>query len=190
MIARLQGILIEKNPPQIIIDCHGVGYEVDVPMSTFYNLPEIGEEVVLLTDMIVREDAHLLFGFLTRNEKSLFRLLLKVSGIGPRTALSMLSSMSAAELSNAIATEQTAMLTKVPGIGKKTAERLVLELKDKVAATCVSEPVVGTKSEILQALLALGFNEREAKGALKELAADIDVSEGIRLALKHLSRKN
>ena len=114
MIARLHGKLIEKNPPQIVIDCQGVGYEVDVPMSTFYNLPEIGEDLIILTEMIVREDASLLFGFLTKNEKILFRQLLKVNGIGPRTALSMLSSMNAVELSNAIATEQVALLTKVP----------------------------------------------------------------------------
>lgn len=189
MIARLHGKLIEKNPPQIVIDCQGVGYEVDVPMSTFYNLPEIGEDLIILTEMIVREDASLLFGFLTKNEKNLFRQLLKVNGIGPRTALSMLSSMNAVELSNAIATEQVALLTKVPGIGKKTAERLVLELKDKVSATSIEESIIGTKKEILQALISLGFNEREARSSLKNLSDGIEVSEGIRLALQHLSKK-
>jgi len=188
MIARLQGKLLEKNPPQIIVDCHGVGYEVDVPMSTFYNLPDVGAEVVLHIQHIVREDAQLLYGFLTKNEKSLFCQVLKVSGIGPRTALSMLSSMSPAELSSAICNEETALLTKVPGIGKKTAERIILELKDKVVPMGATETISDNKAEMIAALVVLGFSEREASMAVKGLDADIDVSEGIRIALKSLSK--
>jgi Holliday junction DNA helicase RuvA len=190
MIGRLSGKLIEKNPPRVLVDCAGVGYEVDVPMSTYYHLPEAGEDVVLLITMIIREDAHLLYGFKTKSEKQLFDLLLKVSGIGPRTALAMLSSMSPVEISDAIAAGQTDFLIRIPGIGKKTAERLVLELKDKVSFIASgTESLTTNKSEILQALTVLGFSDREAKAALKELPPDIEVSDGIRLALKQLSRK-
>lgn len=189
MIARLQGKLLEKNPPQIIVDCQGVGYEVDVPMSTFYNLPEVGSEVVLHIQHIVREDAQLLYGFLTKNEKALFCQVLKVSGIGPRTALSMLSSMSPGELSSVISNEKIDLLTKVPGIGKKTAERIVLELKDKVVPMGATETISRNKAEIIEALEALGFSTREAGLAMKEFDEDIDVQEGLRAALKKLYKK-
>ena len=158
-----------------------------VPMSTFYNLPDIGEEVFLSTVMIVREDAQLLYGFLTAQEKELFKLLMKVSGIGPRISLAVLSSMSAEDI--AIANGEVGLLTKIPGIGKKTAERMVLELKDKVLVTAVSSPVSNVQSEIIQALTALGFSDREARLAAKQVPADVDASEGIRLCLRQLAQK-
>lgn len=189
MIARIQGKLIETNPPHIIVDVHGVGYEIDVPMSTFYNLPNVGQEVTLLTHFVVREDAQLLFGFLTVEEREAFRLLLKVSGIGARTALSILSGLSVNDLANAVALQDSALLTKVPGIGKKTAERLLLELKDKltgVLSTCATTAIASSSSDILNALLGLGYSEREARVVVKKLPSDISVSDGIRLALQQM----
>src|SRR4249920_1968379 len=132
MIGRLVGTLAEKSPPQLLIDAGGVGYEVDVPMSTFYNLPGLGEKVTLLTHFVVREDAQILFGFLTHDERSAFRLLVRISGVGPRTALAILSGLSVNELAQAVSLQDGARLVKVPGIGKKTAERLLLELKGKL----------------------------------------------------------
>jgi len=191
MIGRLTGILAEKSPPQVLIDVNGVGYEVDVPMSSFYNLPALGERTTLLTHFIVREDAQQLFGFLTATERATFRQLIRISGIGPRMALSLLSGLSVAELTQAVAQQQAARLVKVPGIGKKTAERLLLELKGKLApdlggpgATVVSD----AQADIVQALIALGYGERDAAAALKLLPADVGVSEGIKLALKALSK--
>ena len=189
MIASIRGKLLEKNPPQVIVECSGLGYEVDVPMSTFYNLPDIGEEVFLQTVMIIREDAELLYGFLTKNEKEVFKLLMKVSGIGPRISLAVLSSMSAEDAGNAIANGEVGLLTKIPGIGKKTAERMVLELKDKVVMTATSSPVSNVQSEVIQALVALGFSEREARLAAKQIPAEIEASEGIRLCLRQLAQK-
>nr|WP_202074607.1 Holliday junction branch migration protein RuvA [Parasutterella muris] len=189
VIASVRGKILQKNPPQIVVECGGIGYEIDVPMSTFYNLPDIGEEVFLSTVMIVREDAQLLYGFLTAQEKELFKLLMKVSGIGPRISLAVLSSMSAEDIGNAIANGEVGLLTKIPGIGKKTAERMVLELKDKVLVTAVSSPVSNVQSEIIQALTALGFSDREARLAAKQVPADVDASEGIRLCLRQLAQK-
>ena len=191
MIGRLCGTLSEKAPPLVLVDVHGVGYEVDVPMSTFYNLPAIGEQVVLLIHFVVREDAQMLFGCLTAPERSTFRELVKISGVGPRTALSILSGLSVAELAQAVSRQDGARLVKVPGIGKKTAERLLLELKDKLGAdlgAISSTALTDTQGDITQALHALGYNEREAQAALKALPADVDVSAGIRLALKALNR--
>jgi Holliday junction DNA helicase RuvA len=190
MIGRLTGTLAEKSPPQLLIDCNGVGYEVDVPMSTFFNLPGIGDRLTLLTHLVVREDAHLLYGFLTAAERATFRELLKISGIGPRTALAVLSGMSVAELAQAVAQQQAARLQKVPGIGKKTAERLLLELKGKLAPD-LSAPAAaadGAQTDIVQALVALGYSEREATAALKALPPQVGVAEGIKLALKALSK--
>ncbi|HBC68857.1 MAG TPA: Holliday junction branch migration protein RuvA [Sutterella sp.] len=191
MIGRIRGKLIEKNPPQILVDAGGVGYEIDVPMSTFYNLPEIGADVTLLTHFVVREDAQLLYGFLTAAERSVFRLLIKISGIGARTALSILSGMTVQMLAQAIAAQDSAMLTRIPGIGKKTAERLVLELKGKLGADLEGVSLAGaqseTKSDIVSALIALGYSERDSIAAAKRLPEDISVSEGIRQALKSLS---
>lgn len=191
MIGRLSGTLIEKNPPQILVDVGGVGYEIEVPMSTFYNLPATGERVQLVTHLVVREDAHLLYGFATETERATFRQLLKISGIGARTALAVLSGLSVAELGDAVARQETARLTRVPGIGKKTAERLLLELRDKLAAGAAPGAVGAAQSagnDILNALIALGYNDKEASAALKQLPADVGVSEGIRLALKSLSK--
>ncbi|OWW20594.1 Holliday junction branch migration protein RuvA [Noviherbaspirillum denitrificans] len=191
MIGRLSGILLEKNPPQLLIDCNGVGYEIDVPMSTFYNLPGMGEKVVLLTHLAVREDAHLLYGFGTVEERNVFKQLIKISGIGARTALSILSGMSVADLAQAITLQEAGRLTRIPGIGKKTAERLLLELKGKLGAD-LGAPA-GTAhsdatSDILNALLALGYSDKEAALALKQVPAGTGVSEGIKLALKALSK--
>jgi holliday junction DNA helicase RuvA len=198
MIGKLTGTLGEKNPPQVLVDCHGVGYEVQVPMSTFYHLPAVGEPVSILIHQVVREDAHLLYGFLTSVERNTFRELIKISGVGPRTALSILSGMNATELAQAVSQQEPARLTRVPGIGKKTAERLLLELKGKIGLdTSTGVGVDGIagmvaphsdQSDILQALLALGYNDKEAALALKALPPDIGVSEGIRLALKSLTR--
>jgi holliday junction DNA helicase RuvA len=191
MIGRLCGLLAAKSPPQVLVDVHGVGYELDVPMSTFYNLPGLGETVTLLTHFVVREDAQLLFGFLTATERSTFRELVKISGVGPRTALSILSGLSVGELAQAVSRQDGARLVKVPGIGKKTAERLLLELKGKLGPD-LAQPSAATLSDaqgdIAQALQALGYNEREAQAALKALPADVGVSDGIKLALKALNR--
>lgn len=192
MIGRLSGVLLEKNPPQILLDCQGVGYEVDVPMSTFYQLPGIGEKIALLTHLAIREDAHVLFGFANQEERAAFRQLIKISGIGARTALSILSGMSVADLAQAISMQDAALLTRIPGIGKKTAERLLLELKGKLGADLGQAVSLAGgnnhSSDILHALLALGYSEKEASAALKSLPADCGVSEGIKLALKSLSK--
>jgi Holliday junction DNA helicase RuvA len=189
MIGKLTGTLSEKNPPQVLVDCGGVGYEVQVPMSTFYNLPALGERVSLLTHLVVREDAHLLYGFGTDAERATFRELVKISGVGPRTALSILSGMSVPELSQAITQQQAGRLVKVPGIGKKTAERLLLELKGKLGADLGAMGAApDAQSDILQALVALGYSDKEASLALKALPQDVGVSEGIKLALKALAK--
>ncbi len=191
MIGRLSGQLAEKTPPQILIDCHGVGYAVDVPMSTFYQLPGLGEPVSLLTHFVVREDAQILYGFASADERDAFRQLIKISGVGPRTALAVLSGMGVAELAQAVTAQESGRLVKVPGIGKKTAERLLLELKGKLGADLgptAAAPASEAHSDILQALLALGYSDKEAGAALKALPADVGVSEGIRQALKALAR--
>ena len=191
MIGRLAGRLLAKNPPQVLVDVNGVGYEVDVPMSTFYNLPAAGEPVVLHTHLVVREDAHLLYGFATQEERSAFRQLIRISGVGARTALSVLSGLSVAELSQSVATQDAARLVKVPGIGKKTAERLLLELKGKLADALPGAGEAaggGTPSDILNALLALGYSEKEAQAAIRTLPPGVAVAEGIRAALKALAK--
>ena len=191
MIGKLSGTLSEKNPPQVMVDCHGVGYEVDVPMSTFYNLPAVGEKVSLLTHFVVREDAQILYGFGSPEERTAFRQLIKISGVGPRMALGVLSGMSVAELSQAITLQEAGRLVKIPGIGKKTAERLLLELKGKMGADLgPSLAPLGdsTQNDILQALVALGYSDKEAALSLKALPADVGVSEGIKFALKALAR--
>jgi Holliday junction DNA helicase RuvA len=190
MIGRLTGTLADKSPPHLLVDCGGVGYEVDVPMSTFYQLPALGERVVLLTHFVVREDAQQLYGFLSAEERATFRELVKISGVGPRTALAVLSGLSVSELAQAIAQQQSGRLVKVPGIGKKTAERLLLELKGKLAPALAApaSAVSDAQADIVQALLALGYNEREASAALKALPADSGVADGIKAALKALSK--
>ena len=191
MIGKLTGTLGDKNPPQVLVDCNGVGYEVQVPMSTFYNLPAIGERVSLLTQFIVREDAQLLYGFGTAPERAAFRELIKISGVGPRTALSILSGLGVQDLAQAITLQEAGRLVKVPGIGKKTAERLLLELKGKLGADMGGAHAHATseaQADILQALLALGYNDKEAAAALKALPPEVGVSEGIKLALKALAK--
>lgn len=190
MIGRISGVLLEKNPPQLLIDCNGVGYEVGVPMSTFYNLPGLGEKVVLLTHLAVREDAHLLYGFGTIEERNVFKELIKISGVGARTALSILSGLSVAELVQAVSLQEVGRLTRIPGIGKKTAERLLLELKGKLGADLGAGAVAqgDAGSDILHALLALGYSDKEAALALKQVPAGSSVSDGIKLALKALAK--
>jgi Holliday junction DNA helicase RuvA len=191
MIGRLSGTLLEKNPPQLLVDCGGVGYEVDVPMSTFYNLPHVGEKVMLFTHQAIREDAHLLFGFGNAEERAVFRQLIKITGVGARTALSILSGMSIADLAQAVTLQESGRLIKVPGIGKKTAERLLLELKGKLGAdigASGAHAVPDSQSDILNALLALGYSDKEALAALKTVPAGSGVSDGIKQALKALSK--
>ena len=192
MIGRLTGILLEKNPPQILLDVHGVGYEVDVPMSTFYNLPDMGARVTLYTHLVVREDAHLLYGFLTENERRAFRLLTRISGIGAKMALAVLSGLSVAELAQAVTMQESGRLTKIPGIGKKTAERILLEMKDKLSADLTSTVGVPraapASSDVLHALLALGYSDKEAVAAVKELPEGVAVADGIRQSLKRLAK--
>ncbi|MFO1362866.1 MAG: Holliday junction branch migration protein RuvA [Burkholderiales bacterium] len=192
MIGRIQGLLLEKHPPQIVVDCNGVGYELEVPMSTFYNLPATGERVNLLTHLVVREDAHLLYGFGTEGERRAFRQLLKISGVGARTALAVLSGLSVAELAEAVTLQETGRLTKIPGIGKKTAERLLLELKDKLgvelgATVAAARPAPAT-GDVLRALVALGYSEKESVAAVRQLPEGLSVADGIRQALKLLSK--
>lgn len=192
MIGRITGTLLEKRPPMVLVDAHGVGYEIDVPMSTFYQLPATGQQVVLYTHLVVREDAHLLFGFATENERQVFRQLTRISGVGARTALAVLSGLSVSDLSQAVAAQDSGRLTKIPGIGKKTAERLLLELRDKLQPAAPGAP--GTAAapqrggDVLNALVALGYNEREANWAVGQLEASLSVAEGIRQALKLLSK--
>lgn len=192
MIGRIAGTLLEKNPPHLLVDCHGVGYEVDVPMSTFYNLPSVGQPVTLLTQQIVREDAHLLFGFGTAAERNTFRELIKITGVGARMALAVLSGLSVTELAQAVTLQEAGRLTRIPGIGKKTAERLMLELKGKLGAELGhapgGTPVPDSAVDILNALLALGYSEKEATLAIKQVPAGTGVSDGIKLALKSLSK--
>jgi Holliday junction DNA helicase RuvA len=191
MIGRLSGILLEKNPPQLLVDCGGVAYEVDVSMTTFYNLPQIGEKVVLFTHQAIREDAHLLFGFGHADERAVFRQLIKITGVGARTALSILSGLSIAELSQAVTLQEAGRLVKIPGIGKKTAERLLLELKGKLGAdigAAGGRALPDAQSDILNALLALGYSDKEALQAVKGVPASSGVSDGIKLALKTLSK--
>ena len=192
MIGRIAGTLLEKNPPHLLVDCHGVGYEIDVPMSTFYNLPAVGQPVTLLTQQIIREDAHLLFGFGSATERNTFRELIKITGIGARMALAVLSGLSVPELAQAVTMQEAGRLTKIPGIGKKTAERLLLELKGKLGADLGhvpgAAPVSDNAGDVLNALLALGYSEKEAAQAIKQVPAGTGVSEGIKLALKALSK--
>ncbi len=191
MIGRLSGTLLEKHPPTVLVDVAGVGYEVDVPMSTFYDLPAVGERVTLLTHPVVREDAHLLYGFLRAAERDAFRQLIRISGVGARIALAVLSGLSVADLAQAVALQESGRLQKVPGIGKKTAERLLLELKGKLAQPVGNAARTGDGDsgiDVLHALLALGYSEREASAAIRQLPAGVAVSDGIKQSLKLLAR--
>ncbi len=190
MIGRIAGKLLAKHPPQILVDVQGVGYELDVPVSTLYQLPATGSEVTLLTHLIVREDAHQLYGFATEGERTLFRKLIRISGIGARIALAVLSGMSVADLRDAVSRQETGRLTKIPGIGKKTAERLLLELKDKldVAVIAVRSETDGAGADVVNALLALGYSDKEAQFAVRNLDSGLSVTERISHALKALSK--
>ncbi len=194
MIGRLTGILREKNPPQVLLDVGGVGYEVDVPMSTFYSLPRIGDTVTLCTHLTIREDAHLLYGFATERERHAFRALIRISGVGAKTALALLSGMDVDGLAEAVVLQETARLTRVPGIGKKTAERLLLELKGKLGDALPGVPGADAPAErsdandVLNALLALGYSDKEAMFAVKQVPPGTAVGDGIRMALKVLSK--
>ena len=193
MIGRITGTLVEKNPPEVLVEAGGVGYEIDVPMSTFYNLPALGQAVTLLTHLAIREDAHQLFGFLTAAERQAFRQLIRISGVGSRTALAVLSGMSVGELAQAVTLQESGRLTKIPGIGKKTAERLLLELKGKLGAALEgvaggSATAADGSTDVLRALLGLGYSEKEAAAAVRQLPAGTGVSDGIRMALKSLAK--
>ena len=193
MIGRLTGLLLEKQPPLVLLDVQGVGYEVNVPMSTFYTLPDTGERIILHTYLVVREDVHLLFGFATDTERQAFRQLVKISGVGARTALAVLSGLSVSDLYQAVVDQDSRQIIQVPGIGKKTAERLLLELRDKLSSDMIGSDGHASSSkvnnDVLNALLSLGYNEREASWAIKKLSLDVTVSEGIREALKFLSKE-
>ncbi|MDE0798599.1 MAG: Holliday junction branch migration protein RuvA [Nitrosomonadaceae bacterium] len=193
MIGRLTGLLLEKQPPLVLLDVQGVGYEVNVPMSTFYTLPDTGERIILHTYLVVREDVHLLFGFATDTERQAFRQLVKISGVGARTALAVLSGLSVSDLYQAVVDQDSRQIIQVPGIGKKTAERLLLELRDKLSSDMIGTDGHASSSkvnnDVLNALLSLGYNEREASWAIKKLSLDVTVSEGIREALKFLSKE-
>ena len=190
MIGRIQGKILEKIPPHILVDCNGVGYEIEVPMTTFYDLPEVGSEVVLLIHFLVREDAQLLFGFATDKERIIFRKLLKVNGIGAKASLSILGGMTVNELTHSIQAQDVNSLIKIPGVGKKTAERLILELKDKFSDTefAASKNQGSSElSDIQNALLALGYNQKDILTVTKDLGENITVNDGIKQALKLLS---
>ncbi len=191
MIGRIKGYLIEKTPPFILLDSQGVGYEIEVPMTTFFDLPEEGSEIILLTHLVVREDAHLLFGFATSSERQMFRQLIKVNGIGAKVALSILSSIQSSDLVHAINNDDTNILVKIPGIGRKTAERLVLELKDKLKNIDVTQKSKSEPSnieDIENALMTLGYSSAQASLAIKALPDNISVNDGIRQALKGFSK--
>ncbi len=186
MIGRLTGKLLAKHPPQILVDVGGVAYEVDVPMSTLYGLPGVGEAVTLHTHLSIKEEAHTLYGFATLDERAAFRQLIKISGVGPRTALAVLSGLSVADLASAVALQDAGTLTKIPGIGKKTAERLLLELKGKIADAARPQPA--GPADVVNALIGLGYSEKEALNAVKGLPPGVAVAEGIRAALKALAK--
>ena len=195
MIAQLSGLLVEKTPPSIVVDAHGVGYSIDLPMSSYFSLPELGQPVKLLTHFVVREDAQLLYGFLTQAERQTFRELIKVSGVGPRIALAVLSGLSVDQLVAAVSMQDVSGLVRVPGIGKKTAERMLLELKGRLVESLPGVAAAGGSSqssevtlEVGHALQALGYSDKEIQQALKQLGGVEDLSEGIRQALKLLAR--
>ena len=194
MIGRIAGVLIEKKPPHVLVDCGGVGYELDIPMSTLYYLPAVGERVTLLTHLVVREDAQLLYGFGTQDERAAFRELIKIAGVGPRTALAVLSGLSIADLAQAVTLQEPARFVQIPGIGKKTAERLLLELKGKLGADLGTQAGLSaldagdSAPDILKALTSLGYSDKEALFAVKQVTSGSSVSDGIRQALKALSK--
>ena len=194
MIGSLQGKLIGKQAPLIIVDCAGVGYEVETPMSTFLELPAVGTEIFLHTHLLVRDDAHSLFGFATKDEKVLFRLLLKVSGVGAKMSLAILSGMGVSDFERCVRYEDTAMLVKIPGVGKKTAERLIIEMRDKIEQSPAQaimakagKVITDSRSEAIDALVALGYKPAEVKRLLARLdIEDKSAEDIIRLALRQV----
>ncbi|OUT76031.1 MAG: Holliday junction branch migration protein RuvA [Betaproteobacteria bacterium TMED22] len=192
MISRIIGILVEKTPPTLVVEVGGLAYEIEAPMSTIYDLPEVGEQVTLHTHLLVREDAHLLYGFGKPGEKTAFRQLLKVNGIGAKIALAILSALSLDELRGLVASEDAARLTKVPGIGRKTAERLILELRDKLAQTdgsAVIAPKPSLIEDAVSALISLGYSERDARASVSKVEDGLTLSEMIRQTLQLISSK-
>ena len=194
MLAKITGTLIDKTPPQVTVDtAHGLAYDIDVPMSTFYNLPPTGETVSLFLHLAIREDAQQLFGFYTAAERASFRMLIKISGIGARTALGILSGLSSDDLEQAVAAQDVSRLCSIPGIGKKTAERLILELKDKLKGasfnfTDAAKAPAKPSDDVAQALAALGYADKEITNAIKQMPTDLGVSAGIRYCLQWLSK--
>ncbi len=196
MIGRLQGILVEKQAPSLIIDVQGVGYEVNAPMSTFYHLPELGEKVSLHIHMVVREDAQLLYGFYTERERALFRSLIKVNGVGPKLALTILSGLDPDSFVQCIQNNDSSRLTGIPGIGKKTAERLIIETRDALSKWDVqaNTQVDGlapsnTQQDAISALTTLGYKNNDAKRAVEKIYnAELRSEELIRLALQSMAK--
>lgn len=199
MIGQIRGIILEKQPPQLLVDVHGIGYEIDAPMSTFYQLPEVGQEIALFTHFVVREDAHHLYGFYTRDERLLFRTLLKVNGVGPRLALTILSSTVPEEFVRCVLNNDTASLVRLPGVGKKTAERLVIEMRDKLSDWCqnISADVTLIKqgsngrhqilNDAIAALVTLGYKQQEASRTVTKIDDGLANSEElIRRALREM----
>ncbi len=193
MIGRLHGKIVDKQAPGLIVDCHGVGYEVETPMSTFLDLPAEGSDVTLLVHQLVREDSHTLYGFATAAEKSLFRALLRISGVGAKMALAILSAMSAADFQRCVEYEDSTTLTKIPGVGKKTAERLIIEMRDRVAklptaATGRVTVDAGPRQEAVDALIALGYKPAEVSKLIGSIDTDGQSAEDIiRDALKRVA---
>lgn len=200
MIGQVNGILLEKQPPQLLVNVNGLGYEIDAPMSTFYQLPDVGQEVKLFTHFVVREDAQQLYGFFSRDERTLFRTLLKVNGVGPRMALTILSSVSPAEFVRCVLDNDTASLVRLPGIGKKTAERLIIEMRDKLSDWYKNEITAnpgalkteqGARHQSLQdaiaALVSLGYKPLEANRTVTKIDDGQSTSEElIRRALREM----
>jgi Holliday junction DNA helicase RuvA len=199
MIGRLHGTLLEKHPPQLLIDVNGVGYEVQAPMTTFYELPETGSEVILHTHLAISEHAHVLYGFLRNTDRALFRELIKISGVGPKLALAILSGMSADEFAGCVQSGDSASLTKLPGVGKKTAERLVVEMKDRLkdwqgisvppeSGTQPASLVTDAVKDAVSALISLGYKPQEASKMVSNVETEgLASEEVIRQALKSLA---
>ncbi|MFJ4144333.1 Holliday junction branch migration protein RuvA [Pseudomonas sp. NPDC089734] len=202
MIGRLRGFLAEKQPPHLVLDVNGVGYELEVPMTTLYRLPHVGEPVTLHTHLVVREDAHLLYGFFEKRERELFRELIRLNGVGPKLALALMSGLEVDELVRCVQAQDTSALTRIPGVGKKTAERLLVELKDRFKAwealpgtfTLVSngpnqaEPVASAESDAVSALISLGYKPQEASKAVSAIKEkDLSSADLIRRALKGMA---
>lgn len=201
MIGRIQGVLVIKQPPYLMVDVNGVGYELQAPMSTFYRLPELGQAITLLTHLVVREDAHLLYGFIKEQERAMFRSLIKVSNIGPKSALTILSGIEPEAFARCILEQDTASLSKLPGIGKKTAERLVIEMRDRIddwqATTGLGQEVslglevtvTDAVQDAISALVALGYKPQDAKRAIQRIEQPQATREElIKLALQSIIR--